>query len=188
MFEITDKINIFPKWMIGLFLSFIFSLGNYLTTFSLYSFKPSLILIISIIIFTLVFSSFGMTASSSKSDNIDQSKPDNIDQPKLGIIDNLKLEIINNGIFVVIIGYTFCLLYFLSIISFFCFIPSFIVFIISNPLNTKKYLKIIVFLISLCASAFYYFTNKDVFPTFKDKITFFSSSCVGSVAVVEIFI
>lgn len=171
MSDITDKINLSPKWIIGLFLSFIVSLGNYLTIFSLYSFKNSLIVIIVIVVCIIAFSSAGVT-SQSKSGEPDLSKSDNTDNRRVDLISI----------------YFSVILYFLGVILFFCIIPSLIIFFISNPTNIKKYLKIIVFLISLCSSAIYYYLNKEVFPTFKDKITFFSSSCIGPVAVIEIFI
>jgi hypothetical protein len=79
--------------------------------------------------------------------------------------------------------------YLLSLVGVLLFLwafPALIIYWIINPQNVKRAIKIGVFLSSSGLAVIYYLSNRKVFRSPADTVSFFSGACFGPVAIVEI--
>lgn len=74
----------------------------------------------------------------------------------------------------------------IAILLFLWTIPALIIYWAINPVNLKKAIKIGIFLSSTLLSLIYYLSNKKVFKSPADIVSFFSGTCLGPVAILEI--
>lgn len=74
----------------------------------------------------------------------------------------------------------------LALLLVFLAVPALIIYLASHPDPPAKSLKIGAFLISTGIGISYYFFNKDKFPSFADKVMFFTGILLGPMGVFEI--
>lgn len=74
----------------------------------------------------------------------------------------------------------------IAILLFLWAIPALIIYWAINPVNLKKGIKIGVFISSTSLSVIYYLSNRKAFKSPADIVSFFSGSCLGPVAILEI--
>ncbi len=76
----------------------------------------------------------------------------------------------------------------IAILLFLWTIPALIIYWTINPDNLKKAIKIGVFLSSSALSMVFYLSNKKLFKSPVDIVSFFSGACFGPVAIIEILL
>ena len=74
----------------------------------------------------------------------------------------------------------------IAILLFLWVIPALIIYWAVNPINLKKGIKIGIFIASTLLSVVYYLSNKKAFKSPADIVSFFSGTCLGPVAILEI--
>lgn len=75
-----------------------------------------------------------------------------------------------------------------AILLFLLVIPALIIYCINNPNNFKKDIKIGVFLSSTALSTVFYLSNKKIFKSPIDVVSFFTGACLGPLAIIDIFL
>jgi hypothetical protein len=75
-----------------------------------------------------------------------------------------------------------------AILLFLWAIPALIIYWIVNPANLKKAIKIGVFFSSSALSVFFYLSNRKLFRSPADIVGFFSGTCLGPVAIIDILL
>jgi hypothetical protein len=75
-----------------------------------------------------------------------------------------------------------------AILLFLWALPALILYWMINPNNLKKAIRIGVFLSSASLSLVFYLSNKKMFKSPADIVSFFSGACLGPVAVIEILL
>lgn len=75
-----------------------------------------------------------------------------------------------------------------AILLFLLVIPALIIYCINNPNNLKKDIRIGIFLSSAALSTVFYLSNKKIFKSPIDTVSFFTGVCLGSLAILDIFL